>query len=73
MQIDLIDRKDFLTKTSFLINVYKESLRSEDGISRTCDSLIQHMALSLLKDVEWENDVNELLTNSDKLVSSKTE
>lgn len=59
MNIDLKDKKDYLSKTSFLVDNYKERFADYPDIGRACDTLIQHMALTLLRDVEWNESVIE--------------
>lgn len=64
MNINLKDNKDFLIKTSFLLNHYKERSHEDPCIGRVCDTLIHQMAVELLKDVEWnESDIEERLEN----------
>lgn len=69
MNINLDDLKDCLSKTSFLVNLYKINHGDDQNVCRICDTLIQHMALTLLKKVEWDESVVE--SRIDNLVSTK--
>lgn len=71
MDINLDDLKDCLSKTSFLVNLYKINNGDDQNVCRVCDTLIQHMALTLLKKVEWDDFVKENGISS--LVSTKTD